>query len=93
MTEETLTAPPTDQHKPDLPPPISVAGPIAWLRENLFASPTDIVLTVLCVALIYFTIPPLIDWLFISATWTYPTGVVRPVGRRRGPTRRSRRRR
>ena len=76
MTEETLTAPPTDQRKPDLPPPISVAGPIAWLRTNLFASPFDIVLTVLAVALIYFTVPPLLDWLIFSATWTYPTEVV-----------------
>jgi general L-amino acid transport system permease protein len=76
MTDETLNAPPTEERKPDLPPPMSVAGPVAWLRENLFASPTDIVLTILCVALIYFTIPPLIDWLFISATWTYPTEVV-----------------
>ncbi|MBA4097988.1 MAG: amino acid ABC transporter permease [Rhodospirillum sp.] len=76
MTEETLTAPPTEQRKPDLPPPISVAGPIAWLRTNLFASPFDIVLTVLAVVLIYFTVPPLLDWLLFSATWTYPTEVV-----------------
>ena len=47
MTEEALTAPPAEQRKPDLPPPLSVAGPIAWLRTNLFASPFDIVLTVL----------------------------------------------
>jgi general L-amino acid transport system permease protein len=76
MTEEALSVPPAEQRKPDLPPPISVAGPIAWLRTNLFASPFDIVLTVLAVALIYFTVPPLLDWLIFSATWTYPTEVV-----------------
>ena len=76
MTDETVSAPPTEDRKPDLPPPLSVAGPIAWLRTNLFASPFDIVLTVLGAALIWFLVPPLLDWLIFSATWTYPTEVV-----------------
>ena len=46
MTEETVSVPPTEQGKPDLPPPLSVAGPIAWIRENLFSSPLNIALTV-----------------------------------------------
>jgi general L-amino acid transport system permease protein len=76
MTDDAITAPPSEQRKPDLPPPLSVAGPIAWLRENLFASPFDIVLTVLSALLIYFIVPPLLDWLIFSATWTFPTEVV-----------------
>jgi len=76
MTDQAVAAPPSEQRKPDLPPPLSVAGPIAWLRENLFASPFDIVLTVLSALLIYFVLPPLLDWLIFSATWTYPTEVV-----------------
>jgi len=76
MTDEAVAIPPSEERKPDLPPPLSVAGPIAWLRENLFASPFDIVLTLVSVLLIYFVVPPLLDWLIFSATWTYPTEVV-----------------
>jgi general L-amino acid transport system permease protein len=75
MTDETLSAPPVEDRKPDLPPPASVAGPIAWVRDNFFASPLDILLTVLAAALIYFIVPPLLDWLIFSATWTYPPEV------------------
>ncbi|HWA46926.1 MAG TPA: amino acid ABC transporter permease [Dongiaceae bacterium] len=76
MTDETLSAPPVEERKPDLPPPASVAGPIAWVRDNFFASPLDIVLTLLSVALIYFVVPPLLDWAIFSATWTYPPEVI-----------------
>jgi len=76
MTDQAVAAPPSEERKPDLPPPMSVAGPIAWLRGNLFASPFDIVLTVLSALLIYFVVPPLLDWLIFSATWSYPTEVV-----------------
>jgi hypothetical protein len=27
---------------PDLPPPVSIVGPIGWLRRNLFSSPLNI---------------------------------------------------
>lgn len=83
MTDDAITAPPAEQGKPDLPPPASVAGPVAWVRDNFFASASDIVLTVLSVALIYFVVPPLLDWLIFSATWTYPPEVMagdRPPG-------------
>ncbi len=76
MTEEVLTTPPTETRKPDLPPPMSVAGPVAWLRHNLFASPIDIALTFLSVALIYLIVPPLLDWAIFSATWAFSPDVV-----------------
>ena len=52
MTEETVSVPPSDDRKPDLPPPMSVAGPVAWVRENLFSSPLNIALTILSVLLL-----------------------------------------
>src|SRR5262245_38410507 len=76
MTDQAIGAPPSEQRKPDLPPPMSVSGPIGWLRENLFASPKDIILTILSVLLIYFTVPPAINWLIINATWSFPPEVV-----------------
>jgi general L-amino acid transport system permease protein len=76
MTDETVSAQPTEQRKPDLPPPSSVAGPLAWLRDNLFSSPLDIALTIFAAALIYLAVPPLLDWAVFSATWSYPPEVV-----------------
>ncbi|HEX6118201.1 MAG TPA: amino acid ABC transporter permease [Dongiaceae bacterium] len=77
MTDQTLATPPvSDERKPDLPPPMSVAGPIAWLRQNLFSSPLNVVLTILALLLIYEVVPPLLNWLIFNATWTFPTEVI-----------------
>jgi general L-amino acid transport system permease protein len=76
MTEETVIAPPSDERRPDLPPPMSVAGPVAWLRENLFSSPVNIALTIVSVLLLYAIIPPLVNWAIIDATWQFPTEVI-----------------
>lgn len=76
MTEETVTVPPSEGRKPDLPPPMSVVGPIAWMRENLFSSPLNIGLTILSVLLLYAVIPPLVNWAILSATWVFPAEVV-----------------
>ena len=54
---------------PDLPPPRSQVGAIKWVRENLFSSPTNIVLTILAVYLLYVTIPPLIGWAFVDSVF------------------------
>jgi general L-amino acid transport system permease protein len=61
--------PPPEQRKPDLPPPTLAVGWLGWLRANLFSSPANTVLTLLALWLLYKTLPPLIDWLFISANW------------------------
>jgi general L-amino acid transport system permease protein len=75
MTDETVSTPPTEQRKPDLPPPMRVAGPLAWMRDNLFSGPLNIALTILSVYVIYKVVPPLLDWLVFSATWTFPVEV------------------
>jgi general L-amino acid transport system permease protein len=61
--------PPPEQRKPDLPPPTLAVGWLGWLRANLFSSPANTVLTLLALWVLYKTLPPLIDWLFISANW------------------------
>ena len=75
MTEETVSAPPTDDRKPDLPPPVSISGPWAWMRANLFSSPLNIALTILSLLLLYAIIPPLVKWAIVLATWVFPTEV------------------
>ena len=55
---------------PDLPPPINVTGPIAWIRKNLLSSPLNIFLTLFSVSILWLIIPPLVDWFIIEAVWT-----------------------
>ncbi len=55
---------------PDLPPPSNIIGPAAWIRENLFSSPANVVMTILVVWFLYKILPPAIDWLFIDAAYT-----------------------
>jgi general L-amino acid transport system permease protein len=51
------------------PPPRTVVGPVAWLRDNLFSSFGDILLTALGVVIILLAVPPLIEWAFLDAAW------------------------
>ncbi|MGB0551357.1 MAG: amino acid ABC transporter permease [Alphaproteobacteria bacterium] len=59
-----------EKHIPQAPPPLSTAGVIGWLRENLFSSPLNAFLTILSLYLLYTVLPPLIDWVFLSSVWT-----------------------
>jgi general L-amino acid transport system permease protein len=59
---------------PPLPPPSSGAGALSWLRANLFAGPANIVMTILCVALIFWTVPPLVRFFLIDAVWSGADG-------------------
>ena len=52
------------------PPPSSRAGVFAWLRANLFSSPFNIALTLICILLIAWIVPPLLRFLLIDATWS-----------------------
>jgi general L-amino acid transport system permease protein len=53
-----------------LPPPVMRAGSVGWLRANLFSSPFNIALTLLCALLIVWAVPPLIRFLLIDAVWS-----------------------
>jgi len=43
--------------------------PAGWLRRNLFSSPTNTVLTLLALYLLWVGVPPLVQWAFIDADW------------------------
>ncbi len=55
---------------PDLPPPKNLVGPVAWVRDNLLSSPTNVILTILSVWLLIEVIPPVVDWAFLDAIYT-----------------------
>ncbi len=50
-------------------PPISDVGVIGWVRENLFSSPFNSVLTVLIACLLWYLIIPFMNWAFIDSYW------------------------
>lgn len=76
-TDQTAITPSvSEERKPDLPPPITVAGPVAWVRTNLFSSPLNILLTLLSIVVIYEIVPPFLNWAILSATWTFPPDVI-----------------
>ncbi|MCO5092968.1 amino acid ABC transporter permease [Bosea sp. (in: a-proteobacteria)] len=52
------------------PAPLSVAGPLAWARANLFSSPLNAFLTLICVWLVIDTVPGLVRFYLIDAVWT-----------------------
>ncbi|MCU1716730.1 amino acid ABC transporter permease [Pseudomonas sp. 5P_3.1_Bac2] len=55
--------------KPDMPPPRTSVGTLAWLRSNLFSGWMNTLLTCLAVYLLWLTLPPLLQWAFIDADW------------------------
>jgi len=51
------------------PAPDDLKGPIHWIKDNLIASPIDIIQTILIITLLLYTIPAFIDWAFINASF------------------------
>jgi len=60
--------------KPDRHAPIQASGVIGWLRLNLFNGWFNSILTVFCLCFLWKTLPPVISWAFIDATWVDNAG-------------------
>ncbi len=54
-------------------PPIFQIGAILWLRTNLFSSWVNGLLTLASLYLLYISIPPLLDWMVLSANFNFGT--------------------
>ena len=52
-----------------LPPPKLEVGLVGWLRQNLFGSPADVVVTILGSLLVLFLVFGFFDWSVRSANW------------------------
>lgn len=66
---------------PDERPPSNTVGPVAWLRNNLFNTWYNALLTILIAWLLFKAIPPLLDWLIFSAnSFGTPPQVCRQEG-------------
>ncbi|MDD3310598.1 amino acid ABC transporter permease [Pseudodesulfovibrio sp.] len=60
---------------PDSPPPLTSTGVLRWLRDNLFSSWFNSLLTLLALALLVRVVPPLVSWALVHAVWTGGPGV------------------
>jgi general L-amino acid transport system permease protein len=52
-----------------MPAPLSARGPIGWVRQNFFATPTDMVLSVVMILLALWIIPPFLNFMIFDAVW------------------------
>ena len=59
---------------PVLPPPLLTQGPVAWLRQNLFSSWLNSILTIIGLYLVAKLLIGVIDWAVINAVWTGADG-------------------
>lgn len=59
----------TFEKLPDRPPPMSQVGIVGWVRENLFGSRTNTILTLVSLYVLYILVVPLVDWAVINANW------------------------
>lgn len=58
-----------DTMLPDLPPPANTVGIQGWMKNNLFDGPVNSALTILALFLIFWSVPPILNWTIFEATW------------------------
>src|ERR1700688_1952736 len=54
---------------PERPAPVKTTGFVGFLRTRLFNSPTNILLTILSILLLWFTVIPALKFLLVDAVW------------------------
>ena len=52
------------------PAPLSVAGPVAWIRTNLFSSPLGTILTLVSLYIVIVGVEDLVRFYILDAVWT-----------------------
>ncbi len=57
-----------------LPPPRGLVGPVAWLRQNLFSTPGNSILTLVALWIVYHAIMGVVNWGFLTAVWSGTDG-------------------
>lgn len=58
-----------EKNKTVVKPPIASVGVLGWIKENLFSSPLNTVLTIIILCLLWFSILPFLKWAFIDSCW------------------------
>jgi general L-amino acid transport system permease protein len=73
MTDQTLTFV-RQEMEPPRPAPGTSVGAIGWARKNLFATPSDALLTIIGIAFVLWLVPILYNFLIGHAVWTGDDG-------------------
>jgi len=53
----------------EMKPPVLAAGPLAWLRKNLFSTWYNAILSLFAIWLLYALLRPTVEWALTEATW------------------------
>ncbi len=56
------------QYNPE-PPPVSDSGAMGWLRQNLFSSWANAILTIVAIGFLLWIVPGMIDWAILKSVW------------------------
>jgi general L-amino acid transport system permease protein len=54
---------------PASPPPYAATGPVKWMRENLFATPANALLTLVSLYVVYLVLGVVLPWM-LNGVWT-----------------------
>ena len=54
----------------EMPPPVSTQGPVHWIRSNLLSSPTNALLTLLSLYILWIVIPPFLRFVFFNGVFS-----------------------
>lgn len=77
-TPEEIFAREEEPVEPHMPLSVRPAQPgigalfLDWAKQNLFSSIPNTLLTLLCIWVLWETVPPLISWAFLGAVWRSP---------------------
>src|SRR5690606_41616036 len=63
----------TTHRAPPEAPPVTSVGMLGWMKENLFGSITNVILTLLSAGLIVLVLRKLITFVFVEADWRVVT--------------------
>jgi general L-amino acid transport system permease protein len=59
----------TEVEVQEVKPPVTVVGPLAWLRKNLFSTWYNVILTLLVAWLLFMIVRPMYEWATTQARW------------------------
>jgi general L-amino acid transport system permease protein len=59
----------TNNKTKTIKPPLASVGVLGWMRENLFSSPLNALLTVMIVCILWFSVVPFLQWALIDSCW------------------------
>ncbi|MGI9513301.1 MAG: amino acid ABC transporter permease [Anderseniella sp.] len=58
------------EQAPAMPAPLTVSGPIGWMRENLFPTPINALMSLIFGALLFYVIWITLEWAVFNAVWS-----------------------